>query len=73
MRRLQKKLLNEAHAFGARDVLIVRRRKHPAITGAAPNGRRFLFCFPGTPSDWRAEKNSLAQLRRLLRQHEGRA
>ena len=73
MRRLQKKLLSEARAFGARDLRVVHRRKHPAIAGAAANGRRFLLPFPGSPSDRRSEKNSIAQLRRLLRRHGGAA
>lgn len=41
---------------------VVRRTKH--IIWKLPNGR--IFVQPGTPSDWRAEKNQLSVIRRLV-------
>jgi tRNA(Ile)-lysidine synthase TilS/MesJ len=48
--------------FGAR---IVHLRRHPCLIGTF-HDRQLKYAFCGTPSDWRAQRNAIAQFYRYL-------
>jgi hypothetical protein len=45
---------------------IVPGRKHAKVYVPTPDGERFVV-LSSTPSDWRAERNTLARARRMMR------
>lgn len=47
--------------------------KHYRAVVAAPDGRTTKVFFCSTPSDWRGDRNKLAELRRFLNGTEQRA
>ena len=63
--RIAPKLLKVARAMGARDVRLEWGGKHPRLIGQIQE-RRFMYVFSNAASDWRAGRNALAGLRRLL-------
>ena len=63
--RIGPKLLKAAREMGAADVRLEWGGKHPRVTGRIKE-RRFMYVVPNSTSDWRAGRNALAGLRRLL-------
>jgi len=43
----------------------IHRKKHPAVV-IMLNGKKYIHCFPGTPSDHRSAMNCISDLRRRL-------
>ena len=60
-----KTLIRRAREWGAADVRIEHGGKHPRLTGHY-KGVAFMFVFPGSTGDRRAELNCLSNLRRVL-------
>lgn len=60
-----KTLTRRAREWGAANLRIEQGGKHPRLVGDF-GGKSFIFAFPGSTGDWRAEKNCLSDLRRLL-------
>jgi hypothetical protein len=58
--------LRELEAAGIRDVAIAHGSRHPQLRWATGRGRR-VFTVAGSPSDWRAPRNTRADIRRVLR------
>ena len=56
-----------AESIGFENVRIERCRRHPMITGTFA-GRVVSRVLPGTPSDWRSQRNAFADLRRAARE-----
>lgn len=54
-----------ATSIGVRTYEFVRRKKHPAVV-ITLNGKKYIHCFPGTPSDHRSAMNCISDLRRRL-------
>ena len=64
-KQMQKELVATAASAGAFDIQIVYGGKHPKLCGQIA-GTKFKFPFPGTPGDWRSQKNCICALKRLL-------
>ena len=64
-KKLAKSMIEKAREFGATDLSIKMGGKHPHLCGAIC-GTRFMYAFPGSPSDWRSGINSLHALKRKL-------
>src|SRR4051812_42469717 len=60
-----KTLIRSAHKWGATDLHVEHGGKHPRLVGSH-NGVPFVFVFPGSSGDRRAEMNCLSDLRRVL-------
>ena len=58
-------LKKAANEMGAEDVRLEQGGKHPRVTGRIGE-RSFMYVVPGSSSDWRAGRNALCGLRRLL-------
>lgn len=58
-------LKKAADEMGAEDVRLEQGGKHPRVTGRIGE-RPFMYVVPGSSSDWRAGRNALCGLRRLL-------
>lgn len=58
-------LLKAAREMGAEDLRLEHGGKHPRVTGRIGE-RTFKYVVPGSCSDWRAGRNALSGLRRLL-------
>lgn len=67
---MEGKLISIVRDKGA-DPVIVKGKKHPKLKFEYL-GENVTYIFPGSPSDWRAEKNCEAGLRRILRDIEQR-
>lgn len=65
--RFYRRILEEK---GATDIEFRRLRKHYALRFSV-NGRRYSFTFDSTPSDWRAQRNNLARIKRVFRARPG--
>jgi hypothetical protein len=61
MEKHEKQITQLLHSAGAE---VVRKKKH--VVYRLPGGRKFVR--PSTPSDWRGDRNSLADLRRFLKE-----
>lgn len=58
-------LMKAAREMGAEDLRLERGGKHPRLSGRF-NDRAFMYVVPGSSSDWRAGRNALSGLRRLI-------
>jgi hypothetical protein len=63
--QIGKMLLKAARGMGAEDLRLEHGGKHPRVTGRIGD-RPFMYVVPGSSSDWRAGRNALSGLRRLL-------
>jgi hypothetical protein len=59
--------LGELEAAGIRDVVVVPGGKHPQIRWKVNGHALRVFTVAGSPSDWRAPKNTRSDIRRALR------
>ena len=69
MKQLPKRLRtfrDYADELGTREIFIDMKRPHPKMTGIRPDGIRIKLTLAHTPSDWRADRNAFAKLRRLV-------
>ena len=64
--RIGPTLLKAAREMGAEDLRIEQGGKHPRVVGRIGE-HRFMYVVSGSSSDWRAGRNALCGLRRLLR------
>ena len=60
--------LRELDAAGIRDVEQAFGSKHPQLRWRVNGGALRIYSLPGTPSDWRSEHNTRAEIRRMLRE-----
>lgn len=67
-RRIMEYLLRN----GAKEVQLVKGRKHPHIAFTY-HGRRRKYYTSLSPSDWRATAKALADVRRILKEDKGHA
>ena len=64
-KKVAKELTDELKRHGIRDYRVDDSRRHPRLI-FTHKGREHSMVFSGTPSDWRAGKNNLAELQRIL-------
>ena len=68
MKKLSKRLRkfrDHAQELGACEIVIEVKRHHPRMSVLRPDGIWINQTFARTPSDWRADRNAVARLRRL--------
>ncbi|MGM0743534.1 MAG: hypothetical protein ACQEVT_18410 [Pseudomonadota bacterium] len=58
-------LMKAAREMGAEELRLEHGSKHPRLIGRF-NDRAFMYVVPGSSSDWRAGRNALSGLRRLI-------
>jgi hypothetical protein len=58
-------LMKAAREMGAEDLRLEHGGRHPRVTGRIGE-RPFMYVVPGSSSDWRAGRNALSGLRRLI-------
>jgi hypothetical protein len=65
MNDLAQRLLQIARQCAVSNAEIVRLSRHPCLIGTH-NGRPIKYASPGSPSDWRSARNTIAQFYRYL-------
>jgi hypothetical protein len=59
--------LKELAAAGVRNPVVANGGKHQQLRWTTPRGETRCFAVSGTPSDWRSPRNTVRDLRRILR------
>ena len=70
MTKRLRKLRDEASELGVREVFFETTRNHLRMIGLCPDGSRLNMTLAMSPSCWRADRNTLAMLRRMVSRND---